>query len=174
MQPGCRSFLEMHLQISPFGVIPKSQPGKWMLTLDLSSPDNFSVNNGIDSSLCSLRYLTMDHIVAAIIQCGRGQECFLCKTAPAQFLEKLSAADFMFDFVDLLRWLKPLENNLCIPSVRVDPQCLLPSHELQGSCDKWKLGRESNGFLGGTYLQFHKLFYARGEASLLKGGSVNK
>ena len=35
-------------QISKFGVIPKNhQPGKWRIIVDLSAPDNASVNDGI-------------------------------------------------------------------------------------------------------------------------------
>ena len=36
------------VHVSKFGVIPKSsQPGKWRLILDLSSPNGASVNDGI-------------------------------------------------------------------------------------------------------------------------------
>ena len=38
-------FPQMH--VSPFGVIPKSEPGQWRLILDLSSPSSNSVNDGI-------------------------------------------------------------------------------------------------------------------------------
>ena len=42
---------------SRFGVIPKSnQPGRWRLILDLSAPDGFSANDGVDPELCSLLY----------------------------------------------------------------------------------------------------------------------
>ena len=45
-------------QVSPFGVIPKSsQPGKWRLIVDLSSPEGASVNVGINQELCSMTYL---------------------------------------------------------------------------------------------------------------------
>ena len=48
-------------QISKFGVIPKKhQPGQWRLIVDLSSPDGRSVNDGIDRSLCSLRYIKVE------------------------------------------------------------------------------------------------------------------
>ena len=36
------------VHISPFGVIPKSEPGKWRLIVDLSSPCGNSVNDGIN------------------------------------------------------------------------------------------------------------------------------
>ena len=58
-------------QLSPFGVIPKSnQPGKWRLIGDLSSPDGRSVNDGIEEGLCSLSYLHLDEVVES----GRGTE----------------------------------------------------------------------------------------------------
>ena len=43
--------------LNRFGVIPKSnQVGKWRLIVDLSYPEGRSINDGIDSKLCSLRY----------------------------------------------------------------------------------------------------------------------
>ena len=59
-------------QLSPFGVIPKSQPGKWRLILDLSSPEGSSVNDGIEPELCSLQYLRMDEVVRQIARMGQG------------------------------------------------------------------------------------------------------
>lgn len=62
-----------HLHISSFGVIPKRhQQGKWRLIMDLSSPEGSSVNDGIDPSLCSLSYISIDVIAAAILCLGRG------------------------------------------------------------------------------------------------------
>ena len=58
------------IRISPFGVIPKSQPGKWRLIVDLSSPEDKSVNDGIDKPMCSLKYITVDDIVENVIKCG--------------------------------------------------------------------------------------------------------
>ena len=64
------SFPDVH--VSPFGVIPKSEPGKWRLILDLSSPEGGSVNDGIDKDLCSLSYITMDQVVERLRGLGRG------------------------------------------------------------------------------------------------------
>ena len=61
-----------HVQVSPFGVIPKSEPGKWRLILDLSSPTGNSVNDGIAKELCSLSYTTVDDIAVSVQKCGRG------------------------------------------------------------------------------------------------------
>ena len=62
-------------QASPLGVIPKSsQPGKWRLIVDLSSPDTKSVNAGIEPELCSLQYLRLDKVIAEVARIGRGAQ----------------------------------------------------------------------------------------------------
>ena len=60
------------VQISPFGVIPKSQPGKWRLIVDLSSPQGKSVNDGIRKEWCSLVYTSVDDVVKIIRGLGCG------------------------------------------------------------------------------------------------------
>ena len=61
------------IHCSPFGVIPKrSRPNKWRLIVDLSSPDGHSVNDGIGKDLTSLSYVSVEDVVAGIIQRGRG------------------------------------------------------------------------------------------------------
>ena len=50
-------------QVSCIGVIPKSQPGRWRLIVDLSHPKGASVNDGIESELCSLSYTSVDAAV---------------------------------------------------------------------------------------------------------------
>ena len=47
-------------------MIPKKDPGKWRLIVDLSFPEGASVNDGIDKNLCLLQYVTIDHIVAVV------------------------------------------------------------------------------------------------------------
>ena len=60
------------VHVSRFGVIPKQgQPGRWRLILDLSSPHHHSVNDGIASELCSIKYATVDNAVQQILQLGR-------------------------------------------------------------------------------------------------------
>ena len=59
--------------INQFGVIPKPhQPGKWCLIMDLSHPKGSSVNDGIESELCSLSYASVDDAVSMILQEGQG------------------------------------------------------------------------------------------------------
>ena len=66
------------VHISPIGAIPKKhKPGKWRLIVDLSSPSNASVNDGICSEWSSLKYTTVDHLSTLILQEGKG--AFLVK-----------------------------------------------------------------------------------------------
>ena len=61
------------LHISRFGVIPKGHnTGKFRLITDLSSPAGQSVNDGIDSELCSLVYTKVDEVAAQAACSGRG------------------------------------------------------------------------------------------------------
>ena len=60
------------VQISRFGVIPKSTPGKWRLILDLSSPEGRSVNDGIDGAHCSLSYVSVDDAAQLVRNQGKG------------------------------------------------------------------------------------------------------
>ena len=54
-----------HLHISRFGVIPKKhQPGKWRLILDLSSPNNHSVNDGIRKDPFMVQRMKVDGIMS--------------------------------------------------------------------------------------------------------------
>ena len=66
-----------HLSIhtSKFGVIPKKHaPGKWRLIVDLSSPDNHSVNDGIDPALTSLSYTRIEQVVQTVLDLGPGAQ----------------------------------------------------------------------------------------------------
>ena len=62
-------------QISPIGLIPKrNQPGRWRLIVDLSSPHGHSVNDGIDTDLCSMQYVTLDQAVKMVQRMGKGTQ----------------------------------------------------------------------------------------------------
>ena len=61
------------IHTSPFGVIPKKhKSNKWSLILDLSSPQGFSVNDGISKESSSISYTTTDYVVEAILKSGKG------------------------------------------------------------------------------------------------------
>ena len=53
------------LHINRFGVIPKvHNTGRWRLITDLSHPPSQSVNDGIDPTLCSLTYSSVEQVAA--------------------------------------------------------------------------------------------------------------
>ena len=61
------------VHINRVGVVPKGHnTGKWRLITDLSHPPSHSVNDGIDPSLCSLAYATVDDVAGIVVQLGRG------------------------------------------------------------------------------------------------------
>ena len=71
--PFCKHYFTQ-VQVSPFGVIPKSEVGKWTLILDLSSPEGFSVNDRINRELCSLSCMSVDDVARRVgywVWCGR-------------------------------------------------------------------------------------------------------
>ena len=63
----------VHTCMSSFSVIPKrNQQNKWRLILELSSPEDHSINDGIKSEWCSLSYVSVDNIAQTILQLGQG------------------------------------------------------------------------------------------------------
>ena len=59
--------LHWRVHISPIGLVPKAhQPGRWQMIVDLSFPPGSSVNNGIDPSLSSICYASIDNLVDII------------------------------------------------------------------------------------------------------------
>ena len=58
------------LHINLMGVV--HTPGRWRFITDLSQPEGVSVNDGIQSKLCSLRYTSVESVAAAAQRLGRG------------------------------------------------------------------------------------------------------
>ena len=58
---------------SPIGLVPKGRDsGRWRMIVDLSHPHGRSVNDGIDSELCSLQYASVDDAVRFLLTLGQG------------------------------------------------------------------------------------------------------
>lgn len=55
--------------------------------MDLSSPEEGSVNNGINPELASLAYTSVDHLLALVASAGRG--CFLVKADAKEAYRKV-------------------------------------------------------------------------------------
>ena len=66
-----------NLVVSPLGLIPKTQPGKFRIIHDLSFPKGDSVNSGIPQEFCSVTYEDYDYFVSLLTSVGRG--CFIAK-----------------------------------------------------------------------------------------------
>ena len=61
------------LHFNRIGVIPKGHnTGKWRLITDLSFPQGQSVNDGIDATLCSMVYITVDKVATLVACLGKG------------------------------------------------------------------------------------------------------
>ncbi len=61
-----------YVQISSLGTtLKKHTQNKWRLILDLSHPKGRSVNDGINRTICSLKYMKVDDVVQRIISSGR-------------------------------------------------------------------------------------------------------
>ena len=53
-------------------MIPKQHAsGQWRLIVNLSHPEGYSVNDGIDSGLSSLSYVSVDNLTEVVVQLGR-------------------------------------------------------------------------------------------------------
>ena len=61
-----------NLIISPIGLVPKSQPGKYRMIQHLSFPDGDSVNDWIDREYCAVQYTHFDKAVEGVIRVGKG------------------------------------------------------------------------------------------------------
>ena len=67
-------------------VIPKHhQVNKWCLIVDLSHPEDYSINDGIPSHLCGQSYITVDDAIQEILKMG---PC----TLPAKLTLKMPSA----------------------------------------------------------------------------------
>ncbi len=56
---------------SPIGLVPKPHSTNFRMIVDLSSP-HFSINEGIQTAMCSLQYESVDQAVSLILCLGQG------------------------------------------------------------------------------------------------------
>ena len=62
------------VHLSPLGLVPKPHSDKWRLIVNLSSPEGYSVNDGICPDLTSVVYVSVDSAVEIIRCLGPGTE----------------------------------------------------------------------------------------------------
>ena len=60
------------IHVSRFGIIPTKQSDCWRLILDLSAPEGWSVNDGIDPSSCTFSYISVDQAADVLSMKGQG------------------------------------------------------------------------------------------------------
>ena len=63
------------IHLNRMGVVPKGHtPGRWRIITDLSFPERSSVNEGIDPTLCSLEYTSVEKVATAAMALGMGSK----------------------------------------------------------------------------------------------------
>jgi hypothetical protein len=60
----------VHYHISPIGLVPKKEAGKFRLIHDLSFPKGSAVNDGIPTDFRSVQYELLDNAIAYIARQG--------------------------------------------------------------------------------------------------------
>ena len=99
-------------QVSPIGVVPKKEPGKFRLIHHLSHPRGASVNDGIPEEHAQVSYQTVDDATHAMKALGQG--CYLAKTdiAEAYRIVPLHPDQYhLFGF----RWKEQYFYDKCLP-----------------------------------------------------------
>ena len=100
-------------QISRFGVIPKHhKPDSWQLIIDLSHPHNHSINDGIPSSLCSIKYISIDNAINQILLLGKGTMMAKIDIKSAFRLLPVHPAD---RHLLMMSWNNSVYIDMCIP-----------------------------------------------------------
>jgi hypothetical protein len=51
------------LQISPVGIVPKSDGKSWRMITHLFYPEGKGINDFIDPDLCTVRYTSLDNVI---------------------------------------------------------------------------------------------------------------
>lgn len=81
------------LQVSPLGLVPKKD-GDWRLIHHLSYPEEKSINDFIDKSLCSVQYSTIDDAANMIQALGKGTQLSSSDIKSAFRLLPIAPCDF--------------------------------------------------------------------------------
>lgn len=83
-----------NLRLSPLGMVPKEAVGEYQLIHHLSYTRGVSVNDTIAPELWSIRYASLDHVVALIRACGHGVLMAKCDIQLAFCLLPVHPEDF--------------------------------------------------------------------------------
>ena len=83
-----------NLQVSPCGVVLKSDGLSWRLISHLSYPTSNGINDFIDPIYCSVRYTSFDRVVEMLSKLGKGAEIGVIDIKSAFRLLRLFPGDF--------------------------------------------------------------------------------
>ena len=83
-----------NLIISPVGLVPKAEQGKFRLIQHLSFPEGGSINDGIDREACRVQYTKFDDAVGLVCQVGKGALMAKADIESAFRLLPIHPADF--------------------------------------------------------------------------------
>lgn len=61
-----------NLIISPIGLVPKAETGKFRLIHHLSHPEGESINDGINREVCAVKYSNFDDAIELVVRAGKG------------------------------------------------------------------------------------------------------
>jgi len=81
------------MRVSPVGLVEKPDNG-WRLITHLSFPNQFSVNDFIDSELCTVKYTSFDNVVNMIASQGKAAKIAKLDISQAFRLLIVNPADF--------------------------------------------------------------------------------
>lgn len=83
-----------NLQVSPIGIVPKSDGVSWRLITHLSYPENNGINDFIDEAYCTVRYTSFDKVVEMISSLGRHAKLAVVDIKSAFRLLRVNPGDF--------------------------------------------------------------------------------
>ena len=67
-----------NFQISPIGLVPKSEPNSFRMIIDLSHPSTDSINDNIHDVFAEVNYSSLSDAIKLVIEVGKG--AFMAKT----------------------------------------------------------------------------------------------
>ena len=82
------------LQISPVGIVPKSDGKSWRMITHLSYPEGRGINDFIDPDLCTVRYTSFDNVIEMISKLGKKAELGVIDIKSAFRLLRVHPDDF--------------------------------------------------------------------------------
>ena len=84
----------VNLQISPVGIVPKSDGVSWRLITHLSYPQSYGINDFIDQKCCTVHYTSFDKVIEMIATLGRHAELAVVDIKSAFRLLRIHPGDF--------------------------------------------------------------------------------